>query len=59
MAAILKKKWRFKFFFYVSIMLAKYKYPKISMYIAIGQSWHFCDMEAILKKNGGSEKKSR
>ena len=28
---------------------------KISIFIEIGQSWNFCDMAAILKKNGGSK----
>ena len=30
-------------------------YRKISIFIEIEQSWNFCDMAAILKKNYGSE----
>ena len=33
-----------------SIMFATSIYPKISIFIEIGQSWIFCDMAAILKK---------
>ena len=31
-------------------MFATSIYPKISIFIEIGQSWNFCDMAAILKK---------
>ena len=44
------------FFSDIFIMFATSKHPKISIFIAIGQSWQFHDMAAILKKNGGSEK---
>ena len=35
-------------------MIATSIYLKISIFIEIGQSWNFCDIVAILKKNGGS-----
>ena len=33
-----------------TIMFATSIYPKISIFIKIGQSWNFCNMAAILKK---------
>ena len=36
-------------------MFGTSNYQKISIFSEIGHSWHFCDMAAILKKNGGSK----
>ena len=54
-SAILKKYGWLEIKFDSTIMFAASNYPKISIFIEIGQSLHFCDMAAILKKNGGSK----
>ena len=41
--------------YHSTIMFAASNYPKISIFIEIGQSLHFCHLAAILKKNGGSK----
>ena len=40
-----------------SIMFATSKYPKISIFIPIAQSWHIRVMGAILKKKMAARKK--
>ena len=54
MTAILEKNGGSEQNFNGTIMFATSNYPKISIFIEIGQSWHFREMAAILeKKNGG------
>ena len=57
MAAILKKNGRLEIKFDRTIMFTTSNYPKISIFIEIGQSLQFCNIAAILKKNGTSEMK--